>query len=106
MKEDFFTLDMIDYESSFNLKEQIYKYLKYWPWFLGSLVLCVLLGLVYLRYPPESYASMAKIKIIDESKEMNVASDALSMLNGGVSQINMDNEIEVLRSYRLLDKVA
>src|SRR6056297_3133658 len=106
MKEDFFTLDMIDYESSFNLKEQIYKYLKYWPWFLGSLVLCVLLGLVYLRYTPESYASMAKIKIIDESKEMNVASDALSMLNGGVSKINMDNEIEVLRSYRLLDKVA
>ncbi len=37
---------------------------------------------------------------------MNVAVDALSMLSGGGSNINMDNEMEVLQSYRLLNQVA
>jgi len=106
IREDSFTLDMSDYKSSFNIKEFIYTYLKFWPWFLVSLVLCVILGLAYLRYAPITYQSTAKIKIIEESKELNVAADAFSMLNGGVSSINMDNETEVLRSYQLLNQVA
>lgn len=106
MKDAPFTLDVSDDDSSFNLKEVIYKYLVFWPWFLVSLVFCVILGLAYLRYTPESFKSVAKIKIIDESKEMNVAVDALSMISGDVSNINMDNEMEVLRSYRLLNQVA
>ena len=106
IREDSFTLDMSDNESSFNKKELLYSYLKFWPWFLVSLVLCLILGLVYLYYTPESYKSTAKIKIIDESKELNVAADALSILNSGGSKINMDNEIEILRSYRLLNQVA
>ncbi len=106
MKEDPFALDMTNYEASFNMKELIYKYLKHWPWFLISVVFCIILGLIYLRYASLSYESVAKIKIIDESKEMNMAVDALSIINGGASNINMDNEIEVLKSYRLLNQVA
>src|SRR6056297_426548 len=106
MKEVPFDLDINDDEDSLNIKGVLFKYLRYWPWFLTSLVLCIFVGLAYLRYTPETYESVAKIKIIDESKEMNVAVDALSMLNGGASNINMDNEIEVLQSYRLLNQVV
>lgn len=106
MKEAPFTLDLRDDAVSLSIKETVFEYIKHWPWFLASLVLCVILGLAYLRYTPESFKSVAKIKIIDESKEMNVATDALSMLSGGGSNINMDNEVEVLRSYRLLNQVA
>lgn len=105
-QDDPFTLDLSDTDSSFDMKEQLFKYLKFWPWFLLSLLVCIALGVGYLLYSPASYKSIAKIKIIDESKELNVAADPLSMLNGGASNINMDNEIEVLRSYRLLNQVA
>ncbi|MEH6769278.1 polysaccharide biosynthesis tyrosine autokinase [Maribacter arcticus] len=103
MKEASFSLDLDD--ESFTLKDTLSKYLRYWPWFLLSMVICIPLGILYLRYAPVTYESSAKIKIIDESKEMNVAIDALSMLNRS-SNINMDNEIEVLRSYRLLGQVV
>ncbi|MFD0798197.1 GumC family protein [Maribacter chungangensis] len=106
MKDPSFTLDIADDDSYYSIKPLINKYLKFWPWFLLSLLLCFLLGLGYLRYTPLSYKSTAKIKIIDETTEMNVAADAISMLSGGSSKINMDNEIEVLQSYRLLDQVA
>src|SRR6056297_3186180 len=106
MKETPFSLDFNDQEEAFTLKDTLFKYLRYWPWFLISLVLCIAIGILYLRYASVTYESVAKIKIIDESKEMNVAADALSILNGGSSSINMDNEIEVLKSYRLLDQVA
>ena len=58
-----------------------------------------------MRYAPITYESVAKIKIIDDSKELNVATDPLSLLNGN-SKINLDNEIEVLKSYRLLSQVV
>lgn len=106
MKETPFSLDFEDDNEAFTLKDTLLKYLRYWPWFVSSFLLCLILGFLYLGYAPISYESVAKIKIIDESKEMNVAADALSMLNGGASNINMDNETEVLRSYRLLNQVA
>ncbi len=106
MKEAPFTLDLRDDADSLSIKATVFEYIKHWPWFLASLAVCLFLGLAYLYYTPESFKSIAKIKIIDESKEMNVAVDALSMLSGGGSNINMDNEMEVLRSYRLLNQVA
>ncbi len=105
MKDAPFTLDISDDGDSFNLKETLSKYLRYWPWFLVSLLLCIILGIIYLRYAPNTYESTAKIKIIDETKEMSVAADPLSILNGA-PQINMDNEIEILTSYRLLREVV
>ena len=106
MKETPFSLDFNDQEETLALKDTLFRYLRYWPWFLISLVLCIATAILYLRYASVTYESVAKIKIIDETKEMNVTADALSMLNGGASSINMDNEIEVLKSYRLLDQVA
>jgi capsular exopolysaccharide synthesis family protein len=105
MKDAPFTLDMSNDEPSFNLKELVFKYLKHWPWFLLSLMVCLMLGFLYLRYAPVAYETVAKVKIIDESKELSVGTDALSLLNGA-TQLNMDNEIEVLKSFRLLSQVA
>jgi capsular exopolysaccharide synthesis family protein len=106
MKESPFSLDFEGENEAFNLKDTLFGYLRYWPWFLAALVLALGFGYLYTLVAPITYRTMAKIKIIDESKEMNVTADALSMLSGGSSNINMDNEIEVLRSYRLLDQVA
>ena len=36
-------------ENSFNLYEIIFKYLVYWPWFVASVLVCLVLAFVYLR---------------------------------------------------------
>ena len=106
MKEAPFSLNFDDdNDDSFVLKDVLFKYLRYWPWFLGATILCMALGYAYMRYAPIIYQSVAKIKIIDESKELNVVPDALAMMTGN-SNINLQNEEEVLRSYRLLRQVV
>ncbi|SHJ76580.1 capsular exopolysaccharide family [Arenibacter nanhaiticus] len=105
MNEAPYNSQQFEEEESLNLKEILFKYLAYWPWFLATSVLAIWLGVVYIKYVPETYQSVAKIKIIDESKEMNIATDALSLL-GGKSQVNLDNEVEVIKSYRLLSQVV
>ncbi|GGW22091.1 GumC family protein [Arenibacter certesii] len=105
MKESPYQVEEFEVEDSFQLKEQLLKYLGYWPWFLGTVIVALLAAFLYLKYATVTYQSVAKIKIIDESKEMNIATDAMSLLSGK-SQINLDNEIEVLKSYRLLEQVV
>ncbi len=105
MKESPYLVDEFEEDESFHLKEEFLKYLAYWPWFLGTVVLALLLAFFYLKYTTATYQSTAKIRIIDESKEMNIATDAMSLLSGR-SQVNLDNEIEVLKSYRLLKQVV
>ncbi len=76
------------------LTEMLTKYLRFWPFFLISIIISLLLGLAYMRYAPTTYLSVAKIKILVTRKgELNVASDAMALLNG-TSKINLDNEIE------------
>jgi len=104
MKEAPFSLDFEDEDEAFKIKDTLFKYLRYWPWFLGSVILCLSLGYAYMRYAPITYWSVAKIKIIDDAKELNVASDALALM--GNSAINLENEVEVLKSYRLLSQVV
>ncbi|GAA3508711.1 tyrosine-protein kinase [Aquimarina addita] len=104
MKEPMYVLDT-EGDDSLSLKENLYKYLDKWPWFILSIFLCLLIGFLYIRYAPVIYSSEAKIKIIDDSKDFDIAEDALSLLGGG-SKINLDNEIAVITSYRLIDQVV
>ncbi len=92
-------------EDSFNLRNIILNYKHYWPWVLASTVLAICIGFLYLNYVPITYESVAKIKIMDDSKELNISSDALSLLNSTPKK-NLENEIEILKSYRLLSQVV
>ena len=38
------------HEESVNLYAIFFKYLAYWPWFVTSVLGCLILALVYLRY--------------------------------------------------------
>ncbi|MDL5514670.1 polysaccharide biosynthesis tyrosine autokinase [Arenibacter sp. M-2] len=105
MKETPYTIEHFEEEESLELKEILQKYLRYWPWFLVAIVFCLGIGYAYMRWAPIIYRSQAKIKIIDESQEVDIASNALSLLGGG-SKINLENEIEILKSYRILSQVV
>lgn len=104
MKEAPYKKDNFQEKESLDLKELVLKHLHYWPWFLAATILFMALGYAYMRYTPITYQSVAKIKIIDDSKELNVATDVMAIRGG--NSINLENEIEVLKSYRLLSQVV
>ncbi|MEP2238957.1 MAG: polysaccharide biosynthesis tyrosine autokinase [Maribacter sp.] len=107
MKESVFEMDMNDTNSggSFNFTKFIKQLISYWPWFVGAILLSLLLANLYLRYATITYSSVAKIKIIDDSKETDIAKDPLSLVWSD-SNINLDNEIAVMQSYRLMSQVV
>lgn len=99
------------HEENVNLYAIFFKYLAYWPWFVASVIVCLILAFVYLRYqaPVYNITSAVLIKEDDSSKRgMGAASGALEAMQnlGGLSMSNnFDNEVEILKSRTLIRKV-
>ena len=90
-------------EDKYDLKKELFKYLFFWRWFVFSIILCVIISFFYLRYSHTIYSTIAKIKILDKkeaSLELPSASDLFSS-----NKINLENEIELLSSYTILNKI-
>lgn len=106
MKESPFSLDVNEEQGQApQLKEVAARYLRFWPWFAAAAVLGIALGYAYMRYAPVVYQSTAKIKIVDDSQEANITEEAMAAFTGS-PKVNLDNEIEVIKSYRLLQQVV
>ena len=94
-------------EENEDILQTIYKYLYYWPWFVGSVLLALILAGLYLRYTTDIYQTTSEIKILDA----NEGGLDLSGLQGGgplwdISDVNLQNEIQIITSRRLLSKVV
>lgn len=85
------------------IKTQIRSYLSYWYWFALGLVLACLGAYAYLRYTPKVYKSSAKIKVLNKTKGLELPSAAFVFNR---SNINLANEIEILKSYRIIEQVV
>ena len=90
---------VIEEDSSFDLKQELFRYLRFWPWFLIGLLVCLIGSYFYLRYAPRIFQTTAKIKILDADKGLELPSSTFVFRR---SSINLENEIEILRSYRIL----
>ena len=101
---NFNDINHFDADENFDLKKEFLKYFFYWKYFAITLVSFFLFGFLYLRYTPKVYQSNAKIKILDKketSLEMPTASDLFAK-----SKINLENEIEILKSQPILREVV
>lgn len=94
-----------DDESDFNLKELIQKYLSYWKWFLLSIIIAISSAFVYLQFQTPVYKVQSSLLIKDERKGLG-QDDMLSELNIFSSNKVVDNEIEILKSYTLMERVV
>ena len=104
MNEQNTSENFISYESV-DLKETFLNYLKYWPFFLISVIIAFLVAFLYLRYENNVYSSSGKIKILKDNQGLD-----LSMMQGNsplfdFSEVNLENEIEILKSRKLLSNV-
>ncbi len=77
----------------------------FWPFFLLSLFISLLISFFYLRYATYFYESSAKIEILDKAQDSEMALPT-SMTIFNRSMINLENEIGVLSSFRLNSKVV
>lgn len=90
-------------------KEFIARYLKYLPWILISMAIFLVLGFIKIRYSSPIYRVSSSLLIKDESQQMGGGSDKnLSFSDLFMSQgsINLFNEIQILRSRPVLQRVA
>lgn len=92
-----------------DLREELEKYLRYWPWFIIGIFTCIIIAFLYLKFTVPVYNTTASIIIKDDegktaSSEMAAFAD-LGLLNGmGTSSI--ENEIGILSSRRLMKEVV
>ena len=96
-------LNNSDSEDDFDFKKEIFKYLYFWKFILLSLVICFSIAFLYLRYNNKIFETVAKVKILDKKDsalELPSAEDLFSS-----SKINLENELETIKSYPILDKV-
>jgi capsular exopolysaccharide synthesis family protein len=88
-----------------NIKETIFQYSIYWKWFVLGIVICLSIAFVFLQYSQDIYQTSAKIQFLDSTQSEK---DLFGDINSGVSDntVNLENEIGVLKSQRLLRRVA
>lgn len=89
-----------------NIKKEIGKYLKKWPWFLLSIALFYSAAKIYLRYAEPQYFTKTSLKL-QESKGKSTALSDLKNLGMGVSGDNeLQGETTVIVSKPILAAVA
>ena len=97
-------------EEQINIQEILFRYLIHWPWFVASIIVCVVFAWGDLRLTTPIYNISATVLIKDEKKGggANMSSELEKMgLNGFVSSSNnIENEIEVLSSRTLAREVV
>lgn len=92
-------------QNGVNILDQIFRYLRYWYWFLLSMLVCFFVVKNYLAHTIPIYESKANIKIIDDSKNTFVLpGSGLTSLSR--TKVNLENQIEVITSNRLLEQVV
>ena len=103
MENSFNNMYTFEDDGSIDLKQELRRYLRYWPWFVLTLVLTSLSAFLYLRYTAPVYETYSKVKILDESDGLELPTSAFIFKR---SNINLENEIEILNSYLIMNRVV
>ena len=111
MKENSYDNNMSELdEEKVNYQELLFKYIIHWPWFVVSVLACLIGAWVYLHFQTPVYQVSASIMIKDDKKGGGggSTSDLENLGIGGMitSTQSIDNEIEVLRSKTILKEVV
>ncbi|MEZ0608472.1 GumC family protein [Fibrella sp. WM1] len=88
-----------------NLRAVLMRYARNWPWFIVSIVVAMAGAYVYLLYQPPVYKVQASLLIKDEKKGID-QDNMLKELEIFTPKKVVENEIEILKSYTLMDKIV
>ncbi|GEL12001.1 capsular exopolysaccharide family [Flavobacterium glycines] len=96
-----------DFGSDFDLKAEINKYLAHWKWVVLSVLICLVLAFLKLRYTVPVYNASTKILMKDTKKGGRLSeAAAFSDLGFNTGTRNVDDEIEIMKSRSLSEAVV
>lgn len=96
-------------ESSVNLRFLLYLLLRYKYWIIGSVVVCLILGYIYLHFCTPTYTVYAKILVKESDRKPKYASSISNTFSdlGLMNNSNgFDNEVEILATRTLNKQVV
>ncbi len=89
------------------IKFLLTKYLRNWYWFVISVAICAALAFAYLTTIKSVYNAQASLLIEKEQQGSSAAKqDIMEELNFFAPKKQIENEIEILKSYKLAAKVV
>ncbi|MFZ3273366.1 MAG: polysaccharide biosynthesis tyrosine autokinase [Lutibacter sp.] len=97
-----------DNDESLNLREQLENYLFHWKWFVLGMAVALLGAYFYLRYTPNQYTVSTTI-LVDDKNSGGLASELSAFADLGLmgsSKASLDNEMELLKSKSLAERVV
>ena len=112
MQENYYNDSENQEEEAIDLMEIFFKYLSYWPWFVASVLVCLITAFVYLRFQTPVYQITSSVLIKEQENKgrgamgQNGALAALQNIGGFSMTNNFDNEVEILKSRTLVQKVV
>tara|TARA_R110002020_G_scaffold417571_1_gene626723 strand:- start:25207 stop:27603 length:2397 start_codon:yes stop_codon:yes gene_type:complete len=96
-------------EDDMNIREELEKYLRYWPWFVLTAIVFLSAAFVYLKLATPSYSTAASI-IIKDDENKSPASDLAAFadmgLMAGLGTNIIENELGILRSRRMMTNIV
>jgi capsular exopolysaccharide synthesis family protein len=92
-------------KQKFSLREIIIKYLSYFPLFVLSLVIFLGSALIYIRYKVPIYRASVQV-LVNNPLSNQAQQDLISQAVSGVRTINLDNEMQLIRSKEILERVV
>lgn len=97
-------------EESLNIREIIKPYIHRWYWFVLGVIATVFLAWFFLRYSIPVYGTESTL-LIKEVKKSSAGQPELSVISelggiGGMGTNSVDNEIEILKSKKLMLSVV
>jgi len=94
-------------EKNIDVIELLFKYLRHWKWFALSVVICLAMVFIYLRYATPIYEIKSSVLIKDDKKGGGMGElSAFKEMNLFNSKDNVDNELEVLKTSTLMEDVV
>lgn len=93
----------------YNLYSLLMKFAVYWPWFVGSIAICLIAAYIYLRYQVPVYNVKSAVLIKEQDSQQNKNNNTLvSIQDLGMMSMtnNFDNELQILKSQTLVKKVV
>lgn len=97
-----------DADESIDLREQLENYLFHWKWFVLGIAIALLGAYLYLRYTPSQYSVSTTI-LIDDKNSGGIPSELSAFADLGLmggSKASLDNEMELLKSKSLSERVV
>lgn len=96
-----------DRTETIDFKRIFLRMLSLWPLFIISIVLCLILCFMYLRFTTPMYNITSRVMVNDDKKGGIGSSDILGDLGGLMGAKNsVDNEVELLKTGDLAEKVV